>query len=935
MIGPPRFIGAFSAPAEVLADETKFQGMVRNAARAGFHLMFVRPGTKEPVCPLGSATIRKADQAAQEAAREAGHPHWDRVRHDCGMDHASDDPKFLDGYLKRMAKAGAEQPNLAIEVGASRMICIDIDTPAELAGWRQSWLGATGTPWAGELTVSSPGVFDQTTRAWKHHGGGHIWIDLSDLPPDANRDLLLSVGEGVYKDPSGWTAMYRDRYVLVPPSTREGRGYAITGIPLAGNVNWLLTLIGNAAVQRETRRMEQAERRAARLADPRTGLGEVGMIEWSTATSWHDLLAPLGWVDTGLVHSCGCPDWTMAPVEDHASPRSATAHEDGCSATGFDNDEGHQPLRIWSDNRPPFLLNVPREGARIMTKVQFAAAVARPESRHGCDLSREDIAAGLRAHGLSADGVPLVGLSAPLTEHSVPVPVTGDQVTAALTLPAPLTPAPVDTPLTCGLSQMSQMPSAPVATLGQLGVSSSAPARHPRMIQGTPSVLDQAAPMASYVRNPFSVLSTPRPEPLIPDVVDLGNLFRIYGTSGSGKTHVAVSLAVSVAAGVPWAGFDCVGQGRVLYLAPEDADGVMRRMVAGVRDLGFPDEQGVAIGAQLATHTYPSLSAGTQGWLDTVEFAREYRPALIIIDTQAQVSSQEYEENSNREMQAFVAQVAKLRDVTGAAVGLVAHTGKSKTDVGARGASAVTASMDVEYFITSDKATSPGAATITVTNTKAKGRPEWTEERSCFLVPSGESVAVSFDPTRRPAPVRAAADPEAGLMESARQRAIRDAFAGELAGMTRSQALGRLGEAGAGGHRVGPRTWRRDLDTLFDAGVLGDAHGTVYSRTTSSTGVEKVYAPSMPLHLVAVSLPPSDSVTARPHPSAGHDDPGENPMPKKNVSSTPHPQTKAQRKGNETDEEVVARLGGKNPVVDPTDVVQEPLAKFRDGVDKS
>ncbi len=858
MISGGRFLAAFSGHDGSQDNPELFQGVVRTAARMGFALMFCKPGTKEPVCPLTSRALKLADTAAQEAAREAGNPRWDRVRHDCGLYHATDDPKALDAYLKRLTKAGQPMPNLAIDVSRSRMLCVDVDTPAEYQGWRNSWRQGTGTDWdtVGELTVKSPGVFDPATQTWKHHGGGHIWIDLSTLEPNQHRDLLLSVGEGIYKDPSGWTAMYRDKYVLVPPSVRDGRGYTFEGSPISANVDWLLSIAANAAAQRESRRIDIAARRAERLEDPSIGLGEAGLIRWSTETSWSSLLSAQGWVDTGLVHSCGCPDWTMAPVDDHASPRSATAHEDGCSASGFDNDEGHAPLMIWSDNRPPFLVNVPRDGAKIMTKLQFAAAVARPELRHGEPLNADDIAAGYRAHGLSPEGVKLIGLNAPATE-SIPRPAPSEaEVTDALTLPPPV-PSSGDKPVTSGLSQMSPVTPPLAPTLGTLGVPSASPARHPNVFEPVPRTADPAAPMLSYIRNPFSVLDTPRPDPLIPDVLDLGNLFRIYGASGSGKTHVAVSLAVSVAAGVPWAGFECVGRGRVLYLAPEDADGVMRRMVAGVRDLGFPDSEGFGIGADLATGTYPALAAGTSGWLEVVEYARVFRPSLIIIDTQAQVSSQEYDENSNREMALFVNQVAMLRDATGAAVGLVAHTGKengtAKTKA-ARGASSVTGSMDVEYWITSDKDSSPGAATITVTNTKAKNRPEWTTERSGFLVPSGESVAMSFDPTRRPLPVRPEPAAEDGLMDNARQRAIRELLAGELAGMTRSQVLNHLGKHGADGHRVGPRSWRRDLDTLFDNGALGDTRGTVYTRTTAE-GSEKVYAASMPIHLVIHHVP--------------------------------------------------------------------------------
>jgi hypothetical protein len=84
-----------------------------------------------------------------------------------------------------------------------------------------------------------------------------------------------------------------------------------------------------------------------------------------------------------------------------------------------------------------------------------------------------------------------------------------------------------------------------------------------------------------------------------------------------------------------------------------------------------------------------------------------------------------------------------------------------------------------------------------------------------------------------------------------------------MAGMTRAQILTELTKHGVAGHRCGERSWRRDLDTLFDSGTFGDTHGTVYSRTTT-TGREKVYTASMPLHLV--TPPPSTPDTPPPIP---------------------------------------------------------------------
>jgi len=95
VISGGRFLAAFSGHTGAQDDPELFQGIVRGAARMGFALLFVKPDSKEPLCPLTSRALKLADTAAQEAAREAGHPRWDRARHDCGRAHATDDPKAL------------------------------------------------------------------------------------------------------------------------------------------------------------------------------------------------------------------------------------------------------------------------------------------------------------------------------------------------------------------------------------------------------------------------------------------------------------------------------------------------------------------------------------------------------------------------------------------------------------------------------------------------------------------------------------------------------------------------------------------------------------------------------------------------------------------------------------------------------------------------
>ena len=64
------------------------------------------------------------------------------------------------------------------------------------------------------------------------------------------------------------------------------------------------------------------------------------------AMSLASILEPLGWTPAPRADSCGCAVWTAPGV--HASPKSATAHDTGCTAGRYT--ETNAPLHIWTDN---------------------------------------------------------------------------------------------------------------------------------------------------------------------------------------------------------------------------------------------------------------------------------------------------------------------------------------------------------------------------------------------------------------------------------------------------------------------------------------------------------------------------------------------------------------------------------------------------------
>jgi len=380
MISESSFAAVFGAA--VPGGEDPLIHLARYAIRAGFAIVPCLPKTKQPMCTLAERDKKRADTEAQEAARAAGKRRWDLVRHACGVKHALTDEKKSDTVIRRLVRDYG-RINLGVELGASRVIVVDVDTDAEREAFAASWLAATGQPLPFGMTVQSPGVM-AAGGEWKHKNGGHYWFAL---PPG----LILPGDEGAMKDPGGWIAMWSARQVLVPPSERDEGPYLLTG-DIHPAPQWLLERIVGYIIERRTRAKVQEGRRAAGGSG---FTGEAHIDGWSVEVSWADLLEPDGWFDTGIVDSCGCSIWTAPGV--HASYKSATAHDVGCGQ--YDDAPGHCPLHVWTDNPPEFLIN-PAFGDKTFTKIQYVAL-----RDHG-----GNVALACRAEGIAREATPLVAL---------------------------------------------------------------------------------------------------------------------------------------------------------------------------------------------------------------------------------------------------------------------------------------------------------------------------------------------------------------------------------------------------------------------------------------------------------------------------------------------------------------------------------------------
>lgn len=166
----------------------------------------------------------------------------------------------------------------------------------------------------------------------------------------------------------------------------------------------------------------------------------------------------------------------------------------------------------------------------------------------------------------------------------------------------------------------------------------------------------------------------------------------LFGESGSGKSFLALDVAVDIAMGTPWRG-RVTRKGRVVYIAAEGAGGFRNRLKAIGQQRGIELDQ-IPIGV---ISDAPNMLEKA----DALDVAKAIVAAggadLIIVDTWAQVTPGS-NENSGEDMGRALAHCKGIHRATGALVMLVHHSGKDSSK-GARGWSGLRAAADVELEV--------------------------------------------------------------------------------------------------------------------------------------------------------------------------------------------------------------------------------------------
>lgn len=157
--------------------------------------------------------------------------------------------------------------------------------------------------------------------------------------------------------------------------------------------------------------------------------------------------------------------------------------------------------------------------------------------------------------------------------------------------------------------------------------------------------------------------------PLIDGVLRQGHKLLLAGPSKAGKSFALIELAICIAEGLPWMGFQCA-QGKVLYVNLElDRASCLHRFRDVRRAMGAPERNGVSIW-NLRGHSVPMDKLAPK----LIRRAAKQNYIAIIIDPIYKVITGD--ENSADQMAAFCNQFDKVCTSLGCAVIYCHHHSK-------------------------------------------------------------------------------------------------------------------------------------------------------------------------------------------------------------------------------------------------------------------
>lgn len=204
------------------------------------------------------------------------------------------------------------------------------------------------------------------------------------------------------------------------------------------------------------------------------------------------------------------------------------------------------------------------------------------------------------------------------------------------------------------------------------------------------------------------------PDELVEDILITRNTSILYGSSNSGKTFWALSMAAAISRGADFLG-KRTQEGMVVYLATESPETVRTRLQAYMRYHDCTLDNILLIQKPVNFFTDNTDVERVIAAIKQAEDQKGKKASLIIGDTLARISAGA-NENAGQDMGPVMNRIDYLMNSTVSSVMMIHHSGKMQ-DAGARGWSGIRAFVDAEIEVTDAE----GVRKATISKQRALG----------------------------------------------------------------------------------------------------------------------------------------------------------------------------------------------------------------------
>ena len=197
--------------------------------------------------------------------------------------------------------------------------------------------------------------------------------------------------------------------------------------------------------------------------------------------------------------------------------------------------------------------------------------------------------------------------------------------------------------------------------------------------------------------------------PLIKGLIDENSMSVLYGQSNTGKSFMALDIAMHLAMGKNWGEYKIPKKKAIIYVFAEAGGSAGKRILAAKKRLGITNTSTKEVPFFYITMGVNFLEKPTKDRDDVSDITKMtkqikaetgYDVGLVVVDTLATTFAGG-NENSSEDMGSFITNIKQIQELAKTAVLIVHHSGKDQA-AGARGHSSLRAATDTEFEVKSE-----------------------------------------------------------------------------------------------------------------------------------------------------------------------------------------------------------------------------------------